>query len=210
MHRHIRRRIQPRRPHWVPACAGTTTLNGVALLAATSQHHRRAPNNRSRSPPARHSGAGRNPESTCVAAPCAAPGTGLRQHDDTEPGGAFPSDIAAPPPEPEKPQPKPHPPVIPAQAGIQKTRLLPHHAPLWVPACAGTTTPNRVAPLEATSRHHRRNPNNRRRSPTRPSFLRRPESSAALGSVATPWSALPRKSGTAQVPNRTNHYIGIH
>ena len=176
MHRHIRRRIQPRRPHWVPACAGTTTLNGVALLAATSQHHRRAPNNRSRSPPARHSGAGRNPESTCVAAPCAAPGTGLRQHDDTEPGGAFPSDIAAPPPEPEKPQPKPHPLVIPAQAGSEKPRVSLHQPPHWVPACADTTTVSRVAPFAVTSRHPGREPNNRSRSLTSPSFRRRPES----------------------------------
>ena len=85
-------------------------------------------------PPARHSGAGRNPETACVAAPNAA----------------------------------------------------------LVPAFAGTTTPNRVTPLEATSRHHRRNPKNRNRSPTRPSFRRRPESSAALGSVAPSWWARPR------------------
>ena len=176
MHRHIRRRIQPRRPHWVPACAGTTTLNRVA----PSQRHRGTTagtrKTTTEAPPARHSGAGRKREAACVAAPTAALGTGLRRYDDSEPGCAFCSDVAAPRPGAEQPQPKPHQPVIPAQAGIQKPRVLPHHAPHWVPAFAGTTKLNRVAPFPVTSQHHGQAPNKRRRSPTRSSFRRRPES----------------------------------
>ena len=249
-------------PHWYRPSPVRRTEPGCAFpsdIAAPPPE----PEKPQPKPHRRHSGAGRNPESTSVAAPCAALGTGLRRYDDTEPGCAFPSDIAAPPPEPEKSQPNPTRPSfrrrpesrkprvlphhaphwVPACAGTttlnrlrllqrhrgttagtenrnrsptrpsfrrrpesRKPRLLPHHAPLWVPACAGTTTPNRVAPLEATSRHHRRNPNNRRRSPTaRHSGAGRNQCSARVRSDALVGTAAKIRHRSSPEQNESLH-----
>ena len=125
-------------PHRVPARAATTTLNRMAL----SQRHRGTTagtrTTAAETPPARHSGAGRN----------------------------------------------------------QKTRLLPHHAPHRVPACAGTTTLNRMAPLQ---RHRGTTPEPvqppPKPRPPAPSFPRRrpepeqPPENIRRTSVAAPCAA---------------------
>ena len=74
----------------------------------------------------------------------AALGAGLRRYDATEPGGAFPSDIAAPPPEPENHNRSPT--HSSSGAGRNQNRVRCCTMRRTGPACAGTTTLNRVAP----------------------------------------------------------------
>ena len=100
--------------------------------------------------------AGRNPESKCVAASCAAPATGLRRYDDTEPDCAFPSDIAAPPPGPEQSAAEFTRSSFPAQAESRNRRR-----------CC-TMRRLGAAPYDATPGRSMGNPTNRRS--LRPSF----------------------------------------
>ena len=167
---------------------------------ATSQHHGKEQQTSIEAPAARHSGAGRNPETTPGTAPPAQTGiprpkphqaphwvpacAGTTVSNECALSGGR----AAPTVDHQHRHREPHAAVIPAQAGIQNPRPplhhpprqapprpTPHQAPHWVPACAGTTESSVVAlaePHRSTTAENSDPPS----KPRRPSFRRRPES----------------------------------
>ena len=167
---------------------------------ATSQHHGKEQQTSIEAPAARHSGAGRNPETTPPIATPAQTGTPRPKPHQTlhwvpacagttvSNECALSGGRAAPTVDHRHRHREPHTAVIPAKAGIQNPRPplhhpprqapprpTPHQAPHWVPACAGTTESSVVAlaePHRSTTAENSDPPS----KPRRPSFRRRPES----------------------------------
>ena len=197
---------------------------------ATSQHHGKEQQTSIEAPAARHSGAGRNPETTRDIATPAQTGTPRPKPHQTphwvpacagttvSNECALSGGRAAPTVDHQHRPREPHTAVIPAKAGIQNPRRLSQHAPKaggqrpvprqpphWVPACAGTTVSNAGAFPDANRTHKRGEQQTppQARNTRHSGEGRNPEPASGTATYARGWRRTPGASSSAAPAART-------